>query len=283
VTFATWALFPGCLVLQRMPQYEKATLRVLRELDIRLENIPHAACCGAPLESFTDRWVNLAAYNLALAEQMGHDVLTLCGNCANTLSRAKTAMLDPDLRLRVNETLGILGLRFRGVATIKHVVRLLSEHLDELVPKISKPLSLKVAVTHPCQALRPSAVMDFDDPVQPQAMRRLVELTGAQVVDYESEAECCGSTLYLADQELGLEAGRRKLMSVTDVDVLVDACGNCQLLLERFQGLLLQGATGKRTAVLTLPQLLGLALGAGVDELGIGSATAERLLLRKAA
>lgn len=283
MSLETWALFPGCLVLQRMLQYEKASVRVLKELDIRLENIPRAACCGAPLESFTDRWLHLAAYNLALAEQKGRDLLTLCGNCTNALSRANTALRDPNLRLQVNEKLEMLGLHFCGVVSVKHLVRLLSEHLDELAPKIKRQLPLKVAVTHPCQALRPGAVMGFDDPVQPQAMRRLVELTGAQVVDYEAETECCGSTLFLADQELGLKAGRRKLDSAAEADVLVDACGNCQMLLERFQGLLVQDERRKRKAVLTLPQLLGLALGAGADELGIGPSVADTLLLQRAA
>lgn len=278
----TLALFPGCLVLQRMPQYEKATVRVLRELDIRLENIPRAACCGAPLESFTDSWLHLAAYNLALAEGMGHDLVTLCGNCANTLSRAKASMADPALQAQVNQTLEKLGLRFTGAAKVQHLIRLLSEHLDQLREKVTRPLSLRVAVTHPCQALRPGQVMGFDDPLQPEAMRRIVELIGAQVVDYEAEHECCGSTLYLANEKLGLEAGRRKLASAAGADVLVDACGNCQLLLERFQGLLVQTTGRERMAVLTVPQLLGLAMGAGAEELGIGPATAA-VLVRRAA
>ncbi|HJX37608.1 MAG TPA: CoB--CoM heterodisulfide reductase iron-sulfur subunit B family protein [Anaerolineae bacterium] len=275
-------MFPGCLVLQRMPQYEKATRRVLEEIDIHLENIAYAACCGAPLESFTDKWLYLAIYNLALAEQMGLDVVTLCGNCANTLSRAKTAMVDPGLRAQVNETLQRLGLRFTGEARVQHLIRLLSEHLDELREKVTRQLSLRVAVTHPCQALRPSAVMGFDDPLQPEAMRRIVELTGAEVVDYEAEHDCCGATLYLADEQLGLEAGRRKLASAAGADVLVDACGNCQLLLERFQGLLVRSAEQERMAVLTVPQLLGLALGARAEELGIGPATAAVLVGRTA-
>ena len=274
----TLAVFPGCLVLQRMPQYEKATIRVLRELGICLENIPGAACCGAPLESFTDRWRYLAIYDLALAEQMGRDVVTLCGNCANTLSRAKADMVDPGLRAQVNQALERLGLRFSGVAEVKHLIRLLSEHLDELREKVTRQLPLRVAVTHPCQAIRPSEVMGFDDPLQPEAMRRIVQLTGAEVVDYEAEQDCCGSTLYLVDEKLGLEAGRRKLSSAGGADVLVDACGNCQLLLERFQGLLRQSGGIEKTAVLTLPQLLGLAMGIDTDDLGIGPATARDLI-----
>jgi heterodisulfide reductase subunit B len=274
----TLALFPGCLVLQRMPQYEKATSKVLEQIDIDLENIAHAACCGAPLESFTDRWLYLATYNLALAERMGRDIVALCGNCANTLSRARASMDDPALRAQVNRTLDKLGLRFSGGVEVKHLIRLLSEHLDELRERVTKPLSLRVAVTNPCQAIRPSEVMGFDDPLRPEAMRVLVEMTGAEVVDYQAEQDCCGATLYLADEGLGLEAGRSKLASAAEADVLVGACGNCQLLLERFQGLLVQDGATRQMSVLTLPQLLGLAMGIDADELGIGPAKARQFL-----
>jgi heterodisulfide reductase subunit B len=272
------ALFPGCLVLQRMPQYEKATGRVLREIGLQAENIPRAACCGAPLESFNDRWLFFAAYNLSLAERMGLDMLTLCGNCTNTLLRAGAALEDTSLRLDVNRTLERIGLSYEGGVEVRHLVQLLVEHLDELRQKVSRELPIKVAVTHPCQALRPSNLARFDDPLQPQAMRRIVEAMGAEVVDYDAEHDCCGSTLYLADERLGLEAGRRKLDSAGLADVLVDACGNCHLLLERFQGLLRKGSGQGRLAVLTLPQLLGLAMGIDADDLGVGPATARALL-----
>ena len=276
------ALFPGCLVLERMPQYEKAAIRVLSELGVRLENIPGAACCGAPLESFTERWVNLSAYNLGLAERLGLDIVTLCGNCTNTLLRAKAALVDPAHRHEANEILKKIGLRFEGKTTVRHLVELLTEHLDELAQRVTGELSLRVAVTHPCQAFRPHEIALFDDPLQPQAMSRIVELTGAEVVHYDAEFDCCGSTLFLADEELGLEAGRRKLASAGQADVLVDACGNCQLLLERFRGLMPNGGGADGMAVLTLPQLLGLAMNIGADELGIGPATARALAKRAA-
>jgi heterodisulfide reductase subunit B len=272
------ALFPGCLVLQRMPQYEKAARMVLRELGISVETIPYAACCGAPLESFGDKWIYFAAYNMSLSERLGRDVVTLCGNCTNTLLRAKVAMGEAPLRQGVNDRLEKMGLRFEGWVRVKHLVQLLAEHHDELRRKMTTELPLKVAVTHPCQAIRPSEVMHFDDPAQPQAMRCLVALTGAQVLDYDAEQDCCGSTLYLGDEELGLEAGRRKLASADAADVLVDACGNCQLLLERFQGLLREGSEIEKAVVLTLPQLLGLAMGLDAEDLGVGPATARQLV-----
>jgi succinate dehydrogenase / fumarate reductase cytochrome b subunit len=271
------ALFPGCLVLQRMPQYEKATREVLGVLGIELENIPRAACCGAPLESFTDRWLHFAAYNFSLAESMGLDVVTLCGNCANTLLRARRELGDPLLRLEVNATLGKIGLHYEGKTDVQHLLQLLVEHLDQLRESMTTELALKVAVTHPCQAFRPHELTGFDDALEPQAMRRIVALTGAELVEYEAEHDCCGATLYLADEELGLEAGRLKLASAADADVLVDACGNCQLLLGRFRGLLDDAVRGSRMVVLTLPQLLGLAMGIEAADLGISTASARVL------
>jgi heterodisulfide reductase subunit B len=272
------ALFPGCLVLQRMPQYEKATKEVLNVIGIQLESIPRAACCGAPLESFTDRWLRFAAYNLSLAERMGLDVVTLCGNCANTLLRANAALEDPSLRGEVNAVLSKMGLRYDGKTSVQHLVQSLVEHLDELRVRMTRELPLRVAVTHPCQAFRPHEVACFDDPLEPQVMRQIVALTGAEVVDYTAEHDCCGSTLYLTDQELGLEAGRRKLASVTGTaDVLVDACGNCHLLLERFRGLLGNSPEHSKLVVLTLPQLLGLAMDIDAADLGISAASGHAI------
>jgi heterodisulfide reductase subunit B len=260
-----------------MPQYEKATRKVLGAVGIKLENIPQAACCGAPLESFTDRWLHFAAYNLSLAERMGLDVVTLCGNCANTLLRARRELGDPSLRLEVNATLSKMGLHYERKTNVKHLVQLLVEHLDQLRERMTTELALKVAVTHPCQAFRPHELTGFDDPLEPQAMRNLVALTGIEFVEYVAEHDCCGATLYLADEELGLAAGRRKLASAARADVLVDACGNCQLLLERFRGLMVHAAEESGTVVLTLPQLLGLAMGIDAADLGISAASARVL------
>ena len=87
-----FAFYPGCLVLQRMPEYEVATRVVLGALGIELDLVQRATCCGSPVvESFTADWVNLAGYNLALVERMGHGVVvTVCG-AAPVRWRAPTA------------------------------------------------------------------------------------------------------------------------------------------------------------------------------------------------
>ena len=258
-----------------MPEYEASTRAVLRELGIELEIVQQATCCGSPIvESFTPDWVYLAAYNLALVERMGHDVVvTVCGGCTNTLTRAALALQDPGARAEANRRLDPLGLAVAGHMQVRHVVRLLAEREEELRARVVRPLSARVAITNPCQTFRPGDVMGFDDPMEPQSLRRLVELAGAEVVDYGGEDECCGATLYLANRQLSLAAGRRKLEAVREADLLLHSCGNCQLLLRRFQRLIVRDQPDLRKPALFLPQLLGLALGLPEEELGLREGT----------
>jgi len=265
-----FAFYPGCLVLERMPQYELATKRVLAQLGIELVDMQQAACCGAPVvESFSDQWLVLAAYNLALAEQMELDILTVCGSCTNSLRRARLALLDPDTRESTNRKLAKLGLRTNGQSEITHLLQVLSERRDRMAQKMTHPLSLRAALTYPCQVVRPSEIAQFDDPLQPRSMHELVALTGAEIVETGVEHECCGSSYLMDNQEIALEAGRRKLQASRHADVLVDACGNCHLLLDRMQKSVCSGQTQTRLPVLFLPQLLGLAMGLAAEDLAL--------------
>lgn len=254
-----------------MPEYEAATRAVLQPLGIELEIVQQAVCCGSPVaESFTADWIHLSAYNLALVERMGRGaVVTVCGGCTNALTRAARALQDPSTRAEANRRLAPLGLSVTGQVEVIHLVRLLTEREIDLRARITHPLSIRVALTNPCQVFRPGEVMGFDNPVRPQSLRRLVELTGAQVVEYGGEEECCGATLYLADQALSLAAGRRKLEAVQEADILLHGCGNCQLLLRRFQRLIIRDEPGLRKRALLLPQLIGLAMGLPGKELGL--------------
>ena len=281
--YSLFAFYPGCLVLQRLPEYEASTRAVLRALGVELEMVQQAACCGAPVvESFTTDWVHLAAYNLALVERMGHNtVVTVCGGCTNTLTRAARALQDPEVHAEANRRLEMAGLSVTGQVEVKHLLRLLVEREEEIRARIVRPLSLRVALTNPCQVFRPSEVMGFDkaqprgfdDPMEPQSLRRLVELTGAEVVEYGGEDECCGATLYLADPDLALAAGRRKLEATQEADLLLHGCGNCQLLLRRFQRLIIRDERNLRKQALFLPQLVGLAMGLPEEELGLREGT----------
>ena len=258
-----------------MPEYELATRAVLKALGIELKIVQQATCCGAPVvESFTGDWLYLSAYNLAQVERMGRStVITLCGSCTNGLTRTVHALQDAEVRAEANRRLELLGLSVTGQVVVKHLVRLLAEKEEELRSLLVRPLSFRVALTNPCQVFRPGGVMGVsgDDAMKPHVMRRLVELTGAEIVEYGGEDECCGATLYLAAPKLSLAAGRRKLEATHQhgADLLLHGCGNSQLLLRNFQHVIIRDAPELRQRALFLPQLIGLAMGLPEKELGL--------------
>jgi len=235
------------------------------------EIVQDAVCCGAPIaESFTADWIYLSIYNLARVADMGYDtVVTLCGSCTNALTRAGLALADDSVRKEAQRRLAPMGLRVPGHIEVKHLIKILTEHEGELRSRITHPLRLQIALTNPCQVFRPGDIMAFDDPMNPVSTRRLVELTGANVLDYGGENECCGATVYLADGKISLAAGRRKLEATVGADALVHACGNCHLLLRHFQRAINEGKKEERQEALFLPQLIGLAMGLPEQALGL--------------
>jgi len=271
----TYALYPGCLILQRMPEYELASRAVLRAIGIEVRLVQEPLCCGAPIaESFTPDWVHLSAYNLARVQAMGCDtVVTLCGSCTNALTRANLALKDEGTRSEAARRLRPMGLEVGNGVAVKHLVRLLSEREEDIRAGIVRRVDVRVALTNPCQAFRPGDVMGYDEAMEPQSMRRLIELSGAEIVTYGGEDECCGATLFLAEPRLSLAAGRRKLDATRGADVLVHSCGNCHLLLRHLQHRIASRdpATGKRVRkrALFLPQIVGLAMGLPTEQLGL--------------
>jgi heterodisulfide reductase subunit B len=275
-----YALYPGCLILQRMQTYEASTRALLGVLGLPVVDLAEWVCCGGPVvESFREDWFILSAYNLALASRQDAAILTLCGSCTASLRRARRLLAtDEQARQQAEERLAAVGLALKSLPEVHHLLQVLDEHRDLLASHIRRRLSARVAVTYPCQVFRPAEDAAFDDPEKPQVMRRLVGLTGAEVVSYAAEYDCCGSTLLMSSRKLALEAGRRKLQSARNVDVMVDACGNCHLLLERYSAAIAKVDGSCHIPLVFISQLLGLAVGLEPKILGMKEEVAAQLL-----
>jgi heterodisulfide reductase subunit B len=175
------------------------------------------------------------------------------------------------------ERLAQVGLSLGSLPEVHHLLQVLDENHDLLASRIERRLSARVAVTYPCQVFRPESAAGFDDPEEPQVMRRLVALTGAEVIGYEAEYDCCGSTLLMSDRTLALEVGKHKLLSASEADVMVDACGNCHLLLDRHGAAIALGNGARRMPIMFISQILGLAVGLEPTILGVRKELAAQL------
>ena len=273
-----FALFRCCPTSIFLKQYETSTDAVLRKLGLQFKDIKEFNCCGYPLKNIDAKAYALAgARNLALAEKHGVNILTFCNCCFNSLKHVRhTLKENPALQREINDILAKEGLACQGSVEVKHLFEVLFSDigLDNIREKMVKRFSnLKIATHYGCHILRPRDIVAFDDPIAPSIFDRLVELTGAESIDWQTKLECCGSPLLGVDDELSLDLTGKKIKDArqSGADYLCSACVYCQLQFDRVQKRLLS----RRNATQPLPsilytQLLGLSMGIDEKELGIG-------------
>ncbi len=265
-------LYLGCMVYNRFPDYELSAKAVLSKLGFKLRDFHEFACCSSTfIPSVSDAWIYLAAYNLALAERRGLDIISLCGTCTSMLKRANLMLEDEKLKEKVNSRLAEVGLSYSGSVVVSHLLEVLKEKEASIRANVTRPLNLRVALQHPCNVFRPSEVARFDNPFKPKAMREIVALTGAEIVDYAMEYECCGSTLLLTSKTMGISSGADKLASAREAgaQAIIVSCGNCAYLFDRHQEDIRKLEAKAELPTLFLPQLIGMAFGLSREELGL--------------
>lgn len=286
-----YALYLGCTVPVRGMNYEMAARRVSERLGVELVDVDGFACCGFPAKPLDWRaGLLMAARNLALAEAQGLDVLTLCSACTGTLTEAAHRIGDDaELRAWVNEQLTAFGRRYTGKVRVCHFARMLYEEvgLERLREAVTVDLSaFGFAPHYGCHYLKPSHLYDnFDDPENPRTLDQLIEAAGARVVRYEDEAQCCGGGILGFDEETALSVTRQKLehVSAAQADGLVLICPFCAVMYEanqrRVESLY---SVEYKLPVLYYPQLLGLAMGFSLEEMGVKLNRVKPLGLLKA-
>ena len=272
-----YTLYIGCNIPPRVPHYELSARAVSDKLDVELVDIPDFGCCGYPMRN-TDfkAYILFSARNIALAENNGLDLLTLCKCCFGSLKKANH-LLKQDVRLRdeINAILAKEGLAYSGNLEVKHFLSVLYHDIGiaALTQKITKSFKdLKIATHYGCHALRPSDIMQFDDPVAPVLFDRLVEATGAESVDWPLKLECCGAPQMGINDALSMDLTQKKLTDGRQAggDYLCAACPWCQLQFDRVQQMMSsRRGTNHHLPSIIFPQLLGLVMGIDREALGM--------------
>jgi heterodisulfide reductase subunit B2 len=275
LTNSKYLIFLGCAIPYRVSAYEVSARKVLAKLGVELVEMPEFNCCGLPLDPVShETMLILAARNIALAEQQGLNILTLCPGCAGSLKKVnKILKEDKALREQINGHLKESGLEFKGTIEAKHLLQVLKEDVgvDNIKKTVVKPLTmLKVAEHNGCHILRPRNYIGFDDPEDPQTLKSLIEATGATCLDYVDETECCGAPSVGVSDKVALQLARDKLSHVKQVDAqaLITICPFCHIMYDTNE-LRIEKMFNEvyGIPVLHYPQLLGLAMGMTPEEL----------------
>ncbi len=303
-----YALYTGCTARESTPELLSSTMAVAKKLGIELVLLDEASCCGAShLQDFDDFLsLVLNARNICYAEKLGLPMVTICNTCQlNTVMTKERLDSDPELKAKVNEKLKEVGLEYKGTVSVRHFLYALIDDygLDKIREKVVKPLShFNIAPFYGCHNIRPSHLhhkhnkplpvelgvegggyesfeteefmekYTHENPYKPTSLDRLIEALEGNSVDYESKNKCCGFHVDLQAPKTSNALSGTALVDAIDngADVMVTPCPLCQLNLD-----LKQDSAGKQLGreielpVLHLPQLMALALGCSLEEIGL--------------
>jgi len=228
-----FAFFPGCLIPTRHPAMEFAIRAVLPKLGIELADLEGSSCCPDPIYfKSKDKlsWLAVAARNLALAEEQGLDVVTNCSGCTATLSETFHLLEDEELRRKVNGRLARIGRQYSGTSRVRHIVTLLRDvaGYEAIRQSVVRPLDgLKVAIHYGCHLLKPSRIMQVDDPNDPHVLEELVKALGAVPVRHRNWYLCCGKACQSDDIPSNMMRDLLKTVHDEEADLLCLICPTC--------------------------------------------------------
>jgi heterodisulfide reductase subunit B len=108
-------------------------------------------------------------------------------------------------------------------------------------------------------------------------MEELLGPVVREIIPYSFQDRCCGASLTMSNLAAAYQIGRTRLEELErkDTDVIITACGNCQLLLDRKQSAYYNG---RKIPCLFLPQVLGIAMGFTPEELMINDSGVRSLV-----
>ena len=269
--------FWGCMIPLKYPQMESAVRFSMDKLNVELVETDQLSCCPDPIYFKAGdkmKWMTLAARNISIAEEKGLDLITMCSGCTATLSEVNHHLKEDDsLRKEINKDLKKIGREYRGTIEVRHLVTVLRDDigLKKVSNSVKFPMEdIKVAIHYGCHLLKPSEIMNVEDPLTPTILSELIKATGATPVDHKEYLMCCGKAC--KDVELSLNMSHTVFESIEEsgADCLGLICPTCfdsfdigQLRISRHFEKDLQ------IPVIYYFQLLALAQGATIEKVGI--------------
>jgi succinate dehydrogenase cytochrome b subunit len=271
------AYYPGCVAQESGRELDIATRWVCQRIGIELVEVPKFACCGSGFVDEVNSVLNTAinARNIALAEQQGLDILTICSTCQGMLTLAQRRMKEAAVRPKVDAALKEIGMSYQGTTRIRHLLSILTEEygVDKLARLVKRPLrGLKVGAFYGCHLLRPADELGVDTGEEPDYFEKLIAALGATPVYYRGRVMCCGFPILFVKEST---ANRIAATQIDDArahgaDAMATPCPLCHISLDSFQNRAQKEAGhALDMPVFHLPQLVGLALGASAEELGL--------------
>jgi len=272
----SYDLFLGCVIPARLPFLEASSRKVFEKLGIKLNDVEGFSCCPDPtgIEQIDHTtWLTLGARNLSLCRNNG-GVISFCSGCVETL-KGVNYFINKDLTTKkeINRYLQKVGKVYEGKTEVKHFAEVLYENLENIKKNVEKPLEgFKVAVHYGCHYLRPSEIIEWDDPFEPITIDEIIKALGAESVEYDLKMECCGNPVEKSDRDLSLLMIDNKLKAIENAgaNCVAVVCPACYQQYEFNQRELnKRNNTEYNLPIFYLSELVALAFGFSPEDIGL--------------
>jgi len=268
--------YPGCTLKNHAKNFEDSTICSLNTIGVEVEELNRWNCCGTVFSLTTDDLIHHVApiRNLIRAKEANYDkVMTLCSMCYNTLKRANERVKsDPDSLDVLNNFMDREEVQYEGDVQVFHLLEFLKDEIgfETLAEKVIKPLKkLKIASYYGCLLVRPKEI-GLDDMENPSILDDLMEIIGADPVDFPYKTECCGAYQTVDRPDIIADRTNRILTSAKDqgAEIVVVSCPLCAFNLDQRQKQTIERYPEfKHIPVLYFTQPLAIALGCPEESL----------------
>lgn len=257
--------FPGCTLKTKAKELDVWARKSAEALGVTLEELDNWQCCGGVFSTARDEIASKLSSVRALsaAKQKDQILVTACAACHNVIKQTNHAMqTDSDFASHVNRYLAP-DPAYDGSTQVLFFLELLRDVVgfDKIREKVVKPLTgKKIAPYYGCLLLRPSKVMQMDDPENPRILEDFIRALGAEPVPYAQRNECCGGYVALEDASVPQKraAAIHHDAECHGAELLVTACPLCRYNLEK-------NGPENRLPVVYFTELLAEALGLKED------------------
>lgn len=255
--------FPGCTLKNKAKDLDDYARKSAEVLGITLEEIEDWQCCGGVFTTAKNevatKLSSVRALKCAAAKE--HPLVSVCSACHNVLKQTNHAMQnDAEFAAKVNNYMAEEA-PYTGETQVYHYLEMLRDVVgfDAVKEKIVNALSgKKIAAYYGCLLLRPSGVMQMDDPENPTIMEDFIRAIGATPIVYAMRNECCGG--YISMESPALAKAKSNAIvenaKANGAEMLITACPLCKYNLIK---------NGADIPVVYFTELLALALGVKED------------------
>lgn len=229
-----YSYYPGCTLKTKAKDLDKYARISAEALGIELEELDEWQCCGGvyPIgrNDVATKLSSVRALNQS--KELGQDLVTMCSACHNVIKQVNhTMQTDEKIATKINTYLN-LETPYNGETNVIHFLELLRDRVgfDEIKKKVVNPLKdVKIAAYYGCLLLRPSKVMQMDDPENPTIIENLIKALGATPVKYSMRNECCGGYSTLENKEIAKAKANAVMENAVEngADMVITACPLC--------------------------------------------------------